>query len=218
MATATQMTSKTEEARRLRAVIAAGSKELSELKEKLARANGVLASLESQRERFANDAADGRPHPFAKVAALHSDIDEAALPVGSLQQRVTQKEGELDGLRDTLATLDREISIEAQQAARRASYEALEREGRAAVARGAEKLAALLETDLPEIQTVRETLAREFMSHPDEFSAGARELLAEFDRELTDGPYMRHERKLLRDGWTARGPEFVLRSLRPPKR
>ena len=120
-------------------------------------------------------------------------------------------------MRDTLATLDREISIEAQQAARQRAMRRTWRKGRPCSGRtGAEKLAALLETDLPEIQTVRETLAREFMSHPDEFSAGARELLAEFDRELTDGPYMRHERKLLRDGWTARGPEFVLRSLRPP--
>jgi len=218
MATAPAVvTTKQQETESLRTTIRTSSEELRQLRQKLAVASSALATLQEKRHQFAEAAADGKPESSVKVAALHNSIAEAELPVGIMQQRVTQKEGEIERTRAELETLNRAISVEAQQAARRARFDALAKQGREITAQISAGLRALLETDLPALETVRETLTREFAGNPGEFSVGARELIAGFHQQLQDGPFLRHERKLLREGWTACGLELTLRTLRPPR-
>jgi hypothetical protein len=202
------------------------AQELSELRSKLANAAGSLAVLTEQKRVIADEIADGKPpHKPATLAALHAEIAAAELPVTALQRRVSEKEAALASTRDALATLDREIAIEAQQEARRARFDALEKQGRGVTAEVAEMLRVLVEEKLPALATVRDGLT-EFINVGGQLNAGpadsegraARALIHELEGQFWDGSVLTVERRLLRAGWQPSGSvELTLRSLRPPR-
>lgn len=228
MSTATApASSKTEEASRLRADVASLTKEVTQLGEKLALAQRTLGALHEKRRELGEAIADGKPQKSTS-AEIHAKILEAELPVSALQNRLTEKQHALDGARTALENLSREIALEEHRTARQTRFDALKVQGGYVAARIAEKLRALLEEDLPAFDAVRDTPVREFINvngllnteiagTPE--TSAARALLRELKASFFDGPYLRHERALLRVGWEPHGDlVFQVKNLRPPKK
>jgi predicted nucleic acid-binding Zn-ribbon protein len=216
-------TEKATRADHLRAESRTLNQELTELWRKLAEASGVLAVLEAKRDALAQEIADGRQQKPGVLAGLHADIATAKMPVEVLQKRVSQTQTALDQTRSALESLHREIALEAQRAARQARFEELEQQGRKIAARIGEHLRALLQEDLPAFDAVRDALLREFVGGRFGADVGpeanvTRALIHELEGSLRDGPFLCVERKLLRDGWRARG-DIVLevKNLCPPQ-
>jgi chromosome segregation ATPase len=220
-ATAPVVTSKSERASELRTEVQSLTGELQQLRKKLAETAGNLALLEDRRRVMAEEIADGKPQKSSS-AEIHAKIDEAQLPVGVLQKRVNEKQVALDTVRANLETLNREIAIEAQAAARRARFQELEKEINEAAVLIGENIRALVEDDLPRFDAARDALTTEFVGQFAEVTGpegrAARELIHRLEAGWRDGSFLRTSRKLLRAGWQERGDiVFEIKNLRPPK-
>ncbi len=230
MATATApITDKSARATQLREQSRALNQELNDLRAKLAHASGALAILNDKRQKFVTNAAAGRDPKPGAVAALNVALDEAQIPFDGLTAAVRAKEGQLAQTKSALETLNREIAIEEQQAARSARYQELEKEGRDIAERISVKLRALIEDDLPAFDRVRDSLVAEFINVGGVLNVGAvgpeaqraLSLLGELKGQFFDGPYLAVERRLRRanPSWQERGDlVFEIKNLTPPKR
>jgi chromosome segregation ATPase len=223
MATTATITDKAARASQLRSEAHALTGEIQQLKKKLAEASGALAVLETKRDELAQEIADGKSQKPGALAALHADIATARMPVEVLQKRVSQTQTALDQTRSALESLDREIALDAQRAARQARFDELGQQGRKIATRIGEHLRALLQEDLPAFDAVRDALLHEFVGGRFGADVGpeanvARALIHDFEGSLRDGPFLRIERKLLREGWQPRGDlVFEIKNLQPPK-
>lgn len=210
MATMARVTSKTEEAAKLRSQVGTLTKEVSEIEGRLQKAQASLSDVQSERNALAIAAADGSPQ---KSRGIHERIADLEMPVSVLQNRLLEKQSALNQARRTLETLEFEIANEARRAAREARFAELKQQGEQAAARINEKVRSLLTEDLPTLDDVRDSLIREFSGSP------SRSLVRELTATLRDGSFLREERRLLRDGWTVRGDiRLDVQNLRAPKK
>jgi len=220
MATATvAITDKGARASELRAQVATLTKELAQSKEKLELAQRTLGSLQEKRHKFTEDAAAGKQPKPGAVAALTVEIAEAEIPVEGLTRAVGEKQATLAQVSDSLAGLEREISLEARKTDRIEEVNALAAKGAEISARINAKLAEILEQDFPAFDEVRKSL------RPFTFDLESREL-ADLARSadhamagaFMDGSFVAVERRLLRQGWTVKGDiSLTIQNLRPPR-
>jgi DNA repair exonuclease SbcCD ATPase subunit len=227
MATAPSITTKSEQASRLRAKVSSFTTEIEQLQQKLETARRELDRYQSKRDELAEAIADGKPQRSTS-AELHAKIVKAQLPVEALQKRLAEKQSALDHTRTALETLNHEIALEERLAARQARFDALAKQGGYVAMRIAEKLRALLEEDLPAFDAVRDALTREFINVNGQLNAEiagspeaslARAVMHELEASFQDGPYLKIERQLLRQGWEPRGDlVFQIKNLRAPKK
>jgi chromosome segregation ATPase len=225
MATAPPITSKSEQANRLRTESAALTKELAQAKEKLEISQHALAALQDKRRKLTEDVARGQQLKTGVIAALHAEIAEAQIPSEGLTALVNEKQARLDQVRSTLQTLESELAHEAQQAARQSRFASLRAQGGEVSARIAEKLRGLIEDDLPALDQVRDSLTSEFVNTGrlnaqmiDPEVTAARQFIRHLEGHFFDGSFLRAERALLRQGWTVRGDiELRIKNLKPPR-
>jgi chromosome segregation ATPase len=227
MSTATApIISKKDQAAQLRDQEGALGKEVTQLKEKLERASGALAVLQSKRDDFTKDAVSGRTPKAGAVAALSVAIDEAEIPVEGLSAALGTKQAALDQVSGTLRELEHEISTEAQREARQARLDVLKKQASEAGERIAEKIRTLLEEDLPALDAARNALTVEFIGGrasalvtPE--ATAARKIIHHVEQIIFDGPELRHARVMARAGWQPCGEaglSFTVQTLRPPRR
>jgi chorismate mutase len=196
-----------ERASEIRIQVVTLGQELAKLREKLDIAQRSLAPLKSKRDALAEELADGKPHKSTVGAEIHAAIATANIPVEVLQKRVSEKEVALDSARDSLASLEREISIEANLAARIGEVKALAGKGAGIAARINEMLAQL-EQELAALGEVRKGLAPFTFAGAEslELAGLARAAIHATGQEaFMDGSFLASERRLLREGWTVRG-------------
>jgi hypothetical protein len=189
--------------------------DLRQLHKKLADAAGALAVLETRRDELAQEIADGKHQKGAALATLHTDIATAKMPVEVLQKRVSEKESALAGVRDSLAGLEREISIEAQRAARIEEVRTLAAKGMRC-AQGINTELGKIIVALAEYDELYRSF-RQFMGADPELTGIAREVLAGMQNAWLDGSFLREERRLRREGYTDGDLEFTVKSLRAPR-
>jgi chromosome segregation ATPase len=179
----------------------------------------VLTPLESKRDALAQELADGKPQQKSSVfAELHAAIATAKLPVEVLQKRISDKEAVLASTRDSLASLERDISIETQKAARIEEVKALAAKGAGITARINEMLAQF-EQELAALSEVRKSLSpfTFAVAESPELAGMARAAIHATGQEaFMDGSFLAAERRLLREGWTVRGDiSLTVQNLRP---
>jgi len=221
---ATAVINKNDQADQLRGQVRTLTAELTKIRADLAIAAGSLAVLQEKKRVMAEEIADGKTHKPTVIASLHADIEAAELPVSALQRRVTERDGQLAQTRDALATLDREIAIEANQAARRARYQELEKEITDAASVICEDVRLLIEEHLVRFDTARDALTREFIGQFTQITGpegrAARELIHRVMQSWMDGSRLAVTRRLLRASpeWKERGDITIeISNLRPPK-
>lgn len=214
MATATATISKTEQAAQLRAEVQALEKELTKSRANLARAQEALGHLAGKRKKLEEDSARGVLPKAGVVASLLAETAEAQLPVDGLTPLVAEQQAKLTAVRDTLAVVQRELSIAAQREALQARFDALTKQGGEVVPRIRGAIRNLLEL-LADYDEVRDGLRMEF-GDTDKVDA-ARELLKTFGEQLWDRSVPRVESEMLKEGWKARGDlQFTITNLTPP--
>lgn len=217
------VTSKSEQADQLREQAQALSKEVAQLTAKLAAGQQTLAALQDKRRELAEAAADGKPQKHTS-AEIHAQIAEATLPVEVLQNRLAEKRARLHAVRGELDQFNRDIAIEAQQAARRERFDALKKQGGEAAARITATLRVLVEKDLVELDGVRDALLNEFVGG--RFSdainpevTAARGVIHALEGAFFDGSRLGITRALLKQGWTERGDlKLTIENLTPPQK
>lgn len=219
MATMAKAIPKPEVAAGLRKRIAALTAEISDLNEKLAKAQGTLDLFTSQRKQIGEAAADGQTPKNAP--ALFDKIAEAELPVTALRDRLAARIRDLDTAKGQLGEVENEIAIENARQRREARFAELEAAGKKVAAEIAAKISSLIETDLLEFDRIGRALTVEFVggqlstSRPE--ATRARRLIAELIATWQDGAQLRAERKLRRGGWTDADLVLTIQSLRPPR-
>jgi predicted nucleic acid-binding Zn-ribbon protein len=214
MATAAAITDKAVRASELRTQIITLGQEITNLRERLEQASRTLGQLQEKRQRFTEEAARGKQPKVSEVADLNAALDQAQLPVDGLTPLLSSKQAAVAGARDSLASLEREIFLEAQRAAQIEEVKGLAEKGM--------ECAQGVNTELGKIivaLTVYDELRRslgQFIGPDPELTGIARGTLAAMQGAWNDGSFLREERKLLREGYTPGGVEFVVRSLRKP--
>lgn len=224
--TAQAVTTKNQEAIRLRAEVQTLTGEVQQLRKQLAEKSGTLAVLTEKRRVLAEEIADGKPHKPATLAALHDDIAAAELPVSALQRRTTEKEGQLTQTKSVLEALDREIAAEARAAAYQARFSELKTELIASGAVIGEALRRFIEEELPRFDAARDALTLEivggrYAEQTTPEGREARELIRSVMESWRSPDGLAIRRKLLRADrpWTPRGDiRLELENLNPPKR
>lgn len=215
MATAVSTISKTEQAAQLRAEAAALDKEISQLKAKLEHARRRSGELQDKRKAMEQEAARGQQPKPGAVATLLTELAEAQLPVDGLTPVVAEQQAKLTAVRETLAILDRALSIEAQQQALQRRFDSLKKKGGEVVPQISASIRRLLEL-LAEWDQIRDALRLEF-SDSDKTDA-ARELLRAYGEQLWDRSAPRVESEMLKEGFVIRGDlQFMVHNLTPPK-
>ena len=220
MATATALTSKRDQAIQLRAEAQALDQDVAKLREKLEIAQRALGALQDKRQKFTEDAAAGRDPKPGAIAAVNVAIDEAQIPFDGFTAAVRTKEGQLAQAREALAVLDREISIQANLAARIEEVKALAAKG-AGITALINDMLAQIERELAALGEVRKSLSPfTFAGAESQELAGlARAAIHATGQEaFMDGSFLSAERRLLREGWTVRGDiSLTVQNLAPPK-